>query len=130
MPVPWSALFSAIPWTDVIAKAPELAQGARKLWQKVGKREATPPAPAETPAETPASSAPSFGERIDALDARLADVGARQQESAELLAALATQNAELIRATEELRGRVRQLGIGFVVLAAGLLGTLGLLLIR
>ena len=126
MPVPWSALFSAIPWTDVIAKAPELAQGARKLWQKVGKREATPPAPPETPA----SSAPSVGERIDALDARLADVCARQQESAELLAALATQNAELIRATEELRGRVRQLGIGFVVLAAGLLGTLGLILIR
>ncbi|GLT24066.1 hypothetical protein GCM10007933_35370 [Zoogloea oryzae] len=126
MPVPWSALFSAIPWTDVIAKAPELAQGARKLWQKVGKREATQPAPPEAPA----SSAPSFGERIDALDARLADVGARQQESAELLAALATQNAELIRATEELRSRVRQLGIGFVVLAAGLLGTLGLLLIR
>ena len=126
MPVPWSALFSAIPWTDVIAKAPELAQGARKLWQKVGKREATPPAPPETPA----SSAPSLGERIDALDAHLADVGARQQESAELLAALATQNAELIRATEELRGRVRQLGIGFVVLAAGLLGTLGLILIR
>ncbi len=126
MPVPWSALFSAIPWTDVIAKAPELAQGARKLWQKVGKREATPPAPPDTPA----SSAPSFGERIDALDARLADVGARQQESAELLAALAAQNAELIRATEELRSRVRQLGIGFVVLAAGLLGTLGLLLIR
>ena len=126
MPVPWSALFSAIPWTDVIAKAPELAQGARKLWQKVGKREATPPAPPEAPA----SSAPSFGERIDALDARLADVGARQQESAELLAALAAQNAELIRATEELRSRVRQLGIGFVVLAAGLIGTLGLLLIR
>ena len=125
MPVPWSALFSAIPWTDVIAKAPELAQGARKLWQKVGKREATPPAPPEAPA----SSAPSFGERIDALDARLADVGARQQESAELLAALAAQNAELIRATEELRSRVRQLGIGFVVLAAGLIGTLGLLLI-
>lgn len=98
MPVPWSALFSAIPWTDVIAKAPELAQGARKLWQKVGKREATPPAP---PEKTPASSAPSLGERIDALDTRLADVGARQQESAELLAALATQNAELIRATEE-----------------------------
>ena len=45
MPVPWSALFSAIPWGDVIAQAPELAQGARKLWQKVGKREATPPAP-------------------------------------------------------------------------------------
>ena len=100
--------------------------GPCKLWQKVGKREATPPAPPETPA----SSAPSVGERIDALDARLADVGARQQESAELLAALATQNAELIRATEELRGRVRQLGIGFVVLAAGLLGTLGLILIR
>ncbi len=126
MPVPWSALFSAIPWTDVIAKAPELAQGARKLWQKVGKREATLPAPPETPA----NPAPSIDARIDALDARLADVGARQQESAELLAALATQNAELIRATEELRGRVRQLGIGFVVLAAGLLGVLGLLLIR
>ena len=28
------------PWSDVIAKAPTVAQGARKLWQKVGTRDA------------------------------------------------------------------------------------------
>ena len=105
MPVPWSALFSAIPWTDVIAKAPEVAQGARKLWQKVGKRKAAdaPPMPAVDPGASPEA-------RLAALEARLAESDLRQQESAELLAALAAQNADLVHAVDELQRRARLLG--------------------
>ena len=110
MAAPWFALFSAIPWTDVITHAPTVAKGAKKLWQKVSSRKATD-------TETPGSSAvadpvASPEARIFALEARLAESDARQQESAELLAALASQNADLVRATEELRRRVRILSIG------------------
>jgi hypothetical protein len=127
MAAPWFALFSAIPWTDVITHAPTVAKGAKKLWQKVSSRKATD-------TETPGSSAvadpvASPEARIFALETRLAESDARQQESAELLAALASQNADLVRAAEELRRRVRTLGIGlgiaialaFAALAVGFL---------
>ena len=48
MAAPWSVLFSAIPWSDVIAHAPTVAKGAKKLWQKVGKRPAAADAPARS----------------------------------------------------------------------------------
>ena len=110
MAAPWFALFSAIPWTDVITHAPTVAKGAKKLWQKVSSRKTTD---TETPGTTTLADPVASPEaRIFALEARLAESDARQQESAELLAALASQNADLVRAAEELRRRVRTLGIG------------------
>ena len=110
MAAPWFALFSAIPWTDVITHAPTVAKGAKKLWQKVSSRKTTD---TETPGGTTLADPVASPEaRIFALEARLAESDARQQESAELLAALASQNADLVRAAEELRRRVRTLGIG------------------
>ena len=110
MAAPWFALFSAIPWTDVITHAPTVAKGAKKLWQKVSSRKTTD---TETPGGTTLADPVASPEaRIFALEARLAESDARQQESAELLAALASQNADLVRATEELRRRVRILSIG------------------
>lgn len=116
MALPWSALFSAIPWTDVIAKAPDIAQGARKLWQKTAKRGADAAAP-----PTPAGpAAPSLETRLAALESLNAELALRQQQSAELLAALATQNADLVQAAEALRRRVRQLSMAVGALAGGL----------
>ena len=46
MAAPWFALFSAIPWTDVITHAPTVAKGAKKLWQQISSRKA---ADTETP---------------------------------------------------------------------------------
>ena len=110
MAAPWFALFSAIPWTDVITHAPTVAKGAKKLWQQISSRKA---ADTETPGgSTVADPVARAAARIAALETRLAESDARQQESAELLAALASQNADLVRAAEELRRRVRTLGIG------------------
>jgi hypothetical protein len=118
MAAPWSALFSAIPWSDVIAHAPTVAKGARKLWQKVGKHHVDE---AEAPA-APATTDPDS--RFGAIDARLAEFEARQQDSAELLAALAAQNAELVRAAEALRRRVQILGGGLLLLAVAFVASL------
>lgn len=63
MAAPWSVLFSAIPWSDVIAHAPTVAKGAKKLWQKVGKRPAAD-APADVPMEAPGASPEAPGQRI------------------------------------------------------------------
>ena len=117
MAAPWSTLFSAIPWSDVIAHAPTVARGAKKLWQKVASRKAGDPASDAATVADPAG-------QLAALDARLAEIDARQQESAELLAALADQNADLVRATEALRRRVRVLGSGLVLALAVSFGTL------
>ncbi|MBP7395293.1 MAG: hypothetical protein KA945_15860 [Zoogloea sp.] len=110
MAAPWFALFSAIPWTDVITHAPTVAKGAKKLWQQISSRKATD---TETPGGSTVADPVARPEaRIAALETRLAESDTRQQESAELLAALASQNADLVRATEELRRRVRILSIG------------------
>jgi len=113
MALPWSTLVKAIPWSDVIAKAPDIAQGARKLWQKVGTRDANgdTAAPASADASTPDA-------RLTALAAQVAEMSIRQQESAELINALAAQNAELVGAVAALRQRSRLLGVAAGVAAA------------
>lgn len=118
MALPWSTLVKAIPWSDVIAKAPDLAQGARKLWQKAaGQRQGGVEAP---------PGASDGDTRLAGLEARLAELGARQQEITELLAALATQNAELVATADTLRRQLRRLWITVSVAAA--LGLSGLIL--
>lgn len=118
MALPWSTLVKAIPWSDVIAKAPDLAQGARKLWQKAaGQRQGGVEAP---------PGASDGDTRLAGLEARLTELGARQQEITELLAALATQNAELVATADTLRRQLRRLWITVSVAAA--LGLSGLIL--
>ena len=74
MAAPWSVLFSAIHWSDVIAHAPTVAKGAKKLWQKVGKRKAAdaPPMPAVDPGASPEA-------RLAALEARVAEAATAAQ---------------------------------------------------
>ena len=123
MPVPWSALFSAIPWTDVIARRRN-RPGRLKLWQKSASA-ATPPAPVETSA----SSAPSFRRTHRRPRRPPCRRHRRQQESAELLAASPprTPNSS---APPKNSAAACAASASAVVLAAGLPGTLGLILIR
>ena len=89
-------------------------RGSRPAGQGAGRRGDPPPDASPV--------APSLDVRVDALAARLAEVAARQQDSAELLAALATQQAELIRATDALHARTRLLGGACAVLTLALIG--------
>jgi hypothetical protein len=38
MAIPWLTLLKTVPWTDVIANAPTIANGAKKLWHSVSGR--------------------------------------------------------------------------------------------
>jgi hypothetical protein len=117
--IPWTALASAIPWSKVIASAPEVLRGASKLWQRVGKK-------AETPAEPASPGTPA--ERIAALESRCRELEARAQESADVLAQVAEQQSGLIAEVARLHRQTRRLLVALVVLgvilAAGLIAPL------
>lgn len=135
MAIGWLSLLKHVPWTDVIANAPVVADGAKKLWSAAARR---PPPPTEEPApEAVAQIESREAEAIAALQARVATVerdaaDLRQQllASSELINALAEQNTELVRRVETHRVRVVWLSAAVGVAGAAALLALVLLLAR
>jgi hypothetical protein len=101
MGIGWITAFKVIPWGDVIAAAPAVAQGAKKLWTTVRNRN-----PEEADDAPPAGSAES---RLRALEARMAELARQNAASSELIQSLAEQNSRLVEAVEILRVRTRAL---------------------
>lgn len=122
MAIPWTTIASAIPWSEVIARTPEVLRGARKLFQRAGSKGAEPAS------ETLPSGAPE--ERIAALEARCREHEARAQEGADLLAQLAEQQSGLIAEVARLHRRSRRLLAAVVVLGMVLGASLSALLLR
>jgi hypothetical protein len=96
------AWISAVPWMQLIAAAPAIARGARKLW--TGIREPQPDAPL------------GRGERLERLEAEMGDLRKELAASAEVIKAMAEQNERLVEAVGILRARVRLLTVGCVIL--------------
>ena len=103
----WISVFRVVPWMDLIAAAPAIARGARKLWTGVRTQ--------------PQAEAPQgLGERVERLEAEVAELKKDLAASSELIKALAEQNERLVEAVGVLRARQRLL-FGACVL----LGVLG-----
>jgi hypothetical protein len=120
MAIGWLTVLQNVPWTEVINNAPKVADGARKLWNAVGKR--APAADTSDQAAQPGVSPEA--ERIATLEARaaeleaaVADLHGQMLASSELIKALADQNAQLIRHIETNRVRVLWLSAGTAVTA-------------
>ena len=107
MAIGWVSLLKTVPWADVIASAPAVADGAKKLWKAVGKKKAVPLAADAAPSETVTSAAPDA--RLQALEATIAELQGQMLASSELITALASQNAELVKRAEANRVRLRWL---------------------
>lgn len=121
MAIPWLTVLQSVPWTDVIRNAPKVADGARKLWQRVARR--TPAAGAASPAG--ASLVPADDAvRLAALEAAVADLHEQMLASSDLIRALAEQNTQLIGRLETQERRLHRLGraaaAGALVLLLGL----------
>ena len=109
----WLTAFKVIPWGDVIAAAPTVARGAKKLWDSIQDR----------PAGSAAGPAPDSPEgRMRALESQLGEMRKELAASTELINSLAQQNERLVEAVGILRVRTRALlfatVIAFVLLAA------------
>jgi hypothetical protein len=120
MAIGWLAVLKNVPWSEVISNAPIVAEGARKLWNAVGKK----PVSAESldqhgqPVASPESEIIAALEtRTTALEAAVADLHGQMLASSELIKALADQNAQLIRHVETNRVRVLWLGVACAVVA-------------
>jgi hypothetical protein len=123
MAIGWLSLLKTVPWGEVVSNAPAIAEGAKKLWNKVGGK--TPARVAN--AEPAAASTPGDADtlrllaRLDALEAKSNELHAQLLASTELIKALADQNTELIRRVETNRQRLLWL--------SGALGVAGLVLV-
>ncbi len=121
MAIPWLVVLQTVPWADVISNAPKVADGAKKLWTMVagrpGANEAGNSGHGALQARTPAA----LEQRIVALDAQIAGLDAQMIASAELIKALAEQNAQLIARVERNRAHLRWLAAATLAtaLAAG-----------
>jgi len=115
MAISWLTAFKAIPWGDVIAAAPAVAQGAKKLWGAVGKDDA---GPAVAPGSLPADAEG----RLRTLEAQITGLQRDNAASSELIKSLAEQNSRLVDAVEILRVRTRALLALCLVLAVLLAG--------
>lgn len=113
------SVLKMVPWGEVISKAPEIADGARKLWKAVAQKPSASEAATESPASEPSAEALSLASlqtQLAAAEARISDLHTQMLESTELLEALADQNAQLVKRVESNRIRTMWLTGAVVVL--------------
>ncbi len=132
MVVTWVSLLKTVPWTEVIANAPAITDGAKKLWNTVARKSAPGGASEAQPASarpagaaaSPADAEAQLQARLDAVNGAVAELQGQMLASTELLKALADQNTELIARVEVHRRRLLWLSGVVAVVAAVSVGHL------
>ena len=95
-------LFKVIPWGEVIAAAPAVVDGARKLWGLARDPKRTADAPGR---------APGIEGRVHELESQVAELRRENAASTDLIKSLAEQNAQLVKAVDILRVRSQVLSV-------------------
>lgn len=119
MPIGWITVLQAVPWAEVIKAAPQVAEGAKKLWSTVTRK---PPPPA-LPLPSGGSEVDMLRQRLESLEASVNELQAQMLASSELIKALADQNGQLIQRAEVQRRRLLILLV--LILALGALALAG-----
>lgn len=129
MAIGWLTVLKSVPWVDVIANAPRVAEGAKKLWGAVNK---PPPVP-DMAAEKAESAGSPEAQAIAILQARLAtmeiataDLHSQMLASSELIKTLADQNTQLVKRIET--NRIRLLWLAGTMVVVGIVAGIGLAL--
>lgn len=133
MPIPWLAVLQSVPWTDVVKNAPKVADGAKKLWNAIGKQSPLPEQrePSEAPAVLPEDQViDTLRIQLAAVEAAAADLHGQMLASSELIKALAEQNTQLVQRIEANRARVVWLAGAITVVGILAVSSLVLLLVR
>ena len=119
MAIGWLTILKSVPWTEVIKTAPTVAEGAKKLWNAVGRQRAADEA-AEAGAQPAASHEPHTLEALEAraavLEKAVSDLNQQMLASSELIKELAEQNAQLVKRIEANRKRTLWLAAATLVL--------------
>jgi len=123
MAIGWLTVLKLVPWGDVIENAPKVAQGAKKLWNTVGKKTVPVSVPSSPPTAPTLGALTGQDAAVAALAAQVAELQVttaelHQQmlESSALIQSLAEQNTQLIQRVEVNCKRVLVLGVLTLVL--------------
>ncbi|MCB5191706.1 hypothetical protein LG198_13285 [Methylobacillus arboreus] len=109
MAAPWLAVvLKSVPWVEVIRRAPDIADGARKFWQAVSGKPVQVPPIYDVPYDELKSDEDKDA-RIQALEGRVEELHRQMFESSQLIKNLADQNALLVAKIEDNRRRVARL---------------------
>ncbi len=127
MAIPWLTLLKTVPWTEVIANAPTVANGAKKLWNSVAGRSAPAEIPSVDAHTAPAAEGEAEAMRAELRALRMTTTELHQQmlTSSELIRELAEQNTALIKRMETYRLRLLWLAGAVGLLAVLVLAGLG-----
>jgi hypothetical protein len=110
----WWTVLKTVPWSDVISAAPQVATGARRLWDTVNRKSgAVDPATGLSP-EMAVQEDDIIGlllARAEQNDAELTDLRNQMRSASELIANLADQNAQLIAKMDVQRQKITWLGV-------------------
>jgi uncharacterized coiled-coil protein SlyX len=132
MAIPWLAVLQSVPWTDVIRNAPKVADGAKKLWDTIGKESPEPQSAMPSDNQTLSADAriAALEERLAATESAIAELHDKLLASSELIKALAEQNTQLVKHIETNRQRVLWLTAAVTILGITALSALALVLTR
>lgn len=128
MALGWLSILSSVPWTEVIANAPRVAEGAKRLWNAVGGK----PAPTGGGGRPGAAADPAvdLATRLQAAETALAELHQQMLASSALIKDLAEQNTRLVEGIEAERRYGRRLAGLLLVVAVVALAGLVLALLR
>ena len=125
----WWSVLKTVPWSEVINAAPQVATGARRLWDTVARKSSTSAGPAME-AQPEEDVFGTLVLRVEKNEANLAELRTQMLQASEIIANLADQNAQLIAKMELARTRLLWLGMATGVSSILALVALALILSR
>jgi hypothetical protein len=125
-------VLSNIPWSQVVETAPKVADGAARLWKAVTRKKSdqAPDTDAKAVVDVAQSETELLKQRLVAVEAHVLRLDDQMAASAELIKALAEQNAQLVQRIELNSVRIRRLAMASAIGAIVLVGSIAYLLLR
>ncbi len=127
----WWTVLRTVPWNEVISAAPQVANGARRLWDTVNRnRQGMPDGPMGMAPVMAGQEDDVFDVLIRSVernDAEITDLRNQMRSASEIIANLADQNAQLIAKVDAQRQKMTRMGVTAAL--SGLLSVVALVLV-
>ena len=122
------SILANIPWGQVVDNAPVIAESAVKLWKAARRKKSAQSPEQDSEADAAQTGSGSLNERLVAMEEHIRSLEEQMSTSAELIKALAEQNALLVRRFELNNTRLRRLAVTTTIGNVVLLGSVAYLL--
>ncbi len=122
------SILANIPWGQVVDNAPVIAESAVKLWKAARRKKSAQSPDQDSEADAAQTGSGSLNERLVAMEEHIRSLEEQMSTSAELIKALAEQNALLVRRFELNNTRLRRLAVVTAIGGVVLLGSIAYLL--